>query len=80
MCRVKITGQEEGLIPAEAVVRVQTADGHTEELVVSPSQIKDNSIQAALVGRDKSGRALVELPREAASGTRRVWVTNAQLV
>lgn len=78
MCRVRVHSVEEGLVPAERVVQVPTTEG-PEELVVASSQVSDNAIAAAFIGKD-GDRVLIELPRESASGRRRVWVREQQLV
>jgi hypothetical protein len=78
MCRVKCV-VEPGLIETERVVRIPTVEGHQEEVTVSRSQVEDGAVQAALIG-EQDGRALVELPRESASGRWRLWVPSSQVV
>jgi hypothetical protein len=62
-----------GLIPSEKVVRIQGADGRTEEIAVSTKSIKGNKFTVSEVGR-RGDQVLVELPRESASGSWRMWV------
>ncbi len=81
MCRVRVNNVEVGLIPSESVVKVTTTEGD-EEIVVGTDQIKEQegpTIPAALLHKGE-GKALVELPRESASGRRRVWIRERDLV
>ena len=74
---VKLSGSiEDGLIPAEKIVRVEDADGATEEITVSTGSIDDNRLVASVIGTD-GDRVLIELPRESASGRWRMWVNKA---
>jgi len=74
---VKLSGNiEDGLIPAEKIVRVEDADGATEEITVSTGSISDNRLVASVIGTE-GDRVLVELPRESASGRWRMWVNKA---
>src|ERR1700686_561286 len=77
---VKLRGNvEDGLIPAEKIVRVKDADGATEEITVSTSSISDNRLIASVIGT-QGDRMLIELPRESASGRWRMWVNKANAV
>lgn len=64
---------EEGLMPAEKIVRIEDVDGQIEEISVPTSNIVENKLVASEIGR-REGRVLVELPRESASGRWRIWV------
>lgn len=78
MCEVKCT-IEPGLIDSERVAIIRTAEGGSEEVTVSSRAVTERGIKAALIG--KSGeRLLIELPREAASGRWRLWVTADNVV
>lgn len=77
MCKVNCE-VENGLIPSEKVARVTTADGRTEEVVVSNRQIMGGTLIASQIGED-GDRVLVELPRESSSGRWRIWVNKDQL-
>jgi hypothetical protein len=68
----------DGMMPMERIVRVQDADGATEEITVSTSSISENKLVASEIGRE-GDRVLVELPRESTSGRWRMWV-NANVV
>jgi hypothetical protein len=71
---VKLSGSiEDGLMPAEKIVRVENADGSQEEITVSTGNISGNRLVASVIGRE-GDRVLVELPRESASGRWRMWV------
>jgi hypothetical protein len=63
----------DGLIPSEKVVQIKGADGRVEEIAVPAQSIKDNKFTVSEVGRH-GDRVLVELPRESASGSWRMWV------
>lgn len=66
-----------GVGPSESIVTIPTNHG-LEEVVVYSGSIKN---QALAVGRilSRDGNALVELPRESASGRWRVWVPKSAL-
>ena len=70
---------EDGLIPSEKIVRIVTADGGQEEVAVSASQVRDNGLEAQVIGREHE-RVLIELPRESSSGRWRVWVRKDQVL
>jgi hypothetical protein len=76
MIRVLSSNISDGLMPAEKIARVETADGEIEEVSVSVKDIKDNKLMASEIGR-REGRVLLELPRESASGRWRIWVKAA---
>jgi hypothetical protein len=64
--------------PSEATVGIATADGE-EELVVDTALIDDDGLEIGRVLEKTKDRALVELPRESASGRWRVWVPRSTL-
>ena len=68
----------EGPGPSEATVGISTADGE-DEIVVDASLIRDDRLEVGRVLERKEDRALVELPRECASGRWRVWVAQSEL-
>lgn len=80
MCRVRCEISE-GLIASEKVVRISTSDGGIEEVTVSGSMIDQSSgtLHASAIGIEDEQRALIELPRESASGKWRVWVNKSNL-
>jgi len=81
MCKVRVTILGEGPGPQEKIVRIKKADGTSEELVTHSNTLKGETVETALIFRDQDGlRALVELPRESASGSWRLWVSQDQLV
>jgi len=67
-CRI-----EDGLMPAEKIVRIEDADGDIQEVWVSTSSISGGRLMASEIGR-REGRVLVELPRESSAGRWRIWV------
>jgi hypothetical protein len=59
--------------PSEKVVEITTSDG-TEEVVLHASSLdSEGRMEVGVLGCQGS-RALIELPRESASGHWRVWV------
>lgn len=79
MMRLKVDQLGEGLHPSELVVSVQTRTG-SEEVVVDPRSVKNNSLSIGWpVGRE-GNYVLVELPRPTARGSKRVWVKRDSLV
>ncbi|MGC2209620.1 MAG: hypothetical protein WA532_05860 [Candidatus Korobacteraceae bacterium] len=68
----------DGLMPSEKVVRIETADGRSEEVAVSAKNIQNNRLVAFEIGR-REGNVLVELPRESASGSWRIWVKESAI-
>lgn len=76
--RIKCDRVVDGLIPSESIVCITTHDG-SEEVVVHSGLVQDMFLFVGnVLGRD-AGKALVELPRESASGKWRVWVPEAAL-
>lgn len=69
---------EDGLMPAEKVVRVENIDGEIEEVSVPTSNISDDRLVASEIGR-RDDRVLVELPRESASGRWRIWMKASEV-
>jgi len=69
----------EGPGPSDVIVSFQTTDGRTEEVVVHKGSLQGDLLNVAVIGKDNAGRALIELPREAASGQSRVWVLDTEL-
>jgi hypothetical protein len=64
--------------PSETTVAISTADG-SEEVVVDAALIHDDGLEVSRVLEKTKDRALVELPRESASGRWRVWVLRSAL-
>jgi hypothetical protein len=80
MMRLRVEKVGQGLHPSEMVVSVRTRGGGSEELVIHPRSLKDDSLVIGWpVGTD-DGFRLVELPRPTSSGARRVWVSKDDLV
>ena len=68
----------DGLMPAEKIARIESADGKLEEVSVSTQNISGDKLMASEIGRHE-GRVLVELPRESASGRWRIWVKESAI-
>jgi hypothetical protein len=64
--------------PSQTIVAISTADG-SEEVVVDASLIHDDGLEVGRVLEKTKDRALVELPRESATGRWRVWVPRSAL-
>jgi hypothetical protein len=78
MSRLKLQRVRKGEIPSERIVDVRTADGTDEQVIVDGAQVHDDHLLVSEVHSEKN-RVLVELPREAMSGSRRLWVTRSRL-
>lgn len=78
ICKIKVSDIEEGLIPSERCVAVNTVDGK-EELWVHHTSLDRDQIEVLLVSQRENRQILVELPRETASGRKRVWISEDQL-
>jgi len=72
--RVKLESATPGPGPSETVVSIQTAAGHTEEVVVHESLVSGRTLAVSKLGTDE-GLVLIELPRESVVGNWRIWVT-----
>jgi hypothetical protein len=73
-CHVLMTGPG----PSETTVGISTADGE-EEVVVDAALVHSDGLEVGRVLEKTKDRALVELPRESASGRWRVWVPRSTL-
>lgn len=78
MSKVKAQRIEEGQIPTERMVDVRTADGTEEQVIVSDRHVKGDYLLVSEVYAERD-KVLVELPREAMSGTWRVWIQRDEL-
>ena len=76
--KVKCDKVVDGLMPAEKIARIQTADGKIEDVAVSAKSISGDKLLAAEIGR-REGKVLVELPRESVSGRWRIWVKESSI-
>jgi hypothetical protein len=64
--------------PSETTVAISTADGE-EEVVVDTALVHGEELEVRRVLERTRDRALIELPRESASGRWRVWVPRSTL-
>ncbi|HTE19884.1 MAG TPA: hypothetical protein VK689_16085 [Armatimonadota bacterium] len=78
VCEVKCEVRP-GLIESERTALVPTAEGHKEEVTVSDSEVSDDGILAAFIGK-RDGNVLIELSRESSSGRWRLWVPEQFIV
>jgi hypothetical protein len=69
----------DGLMPTEKIALIESAEGQTEEIMVSQENLIGDSLIADEIGRQE-GKILVELPRETASGRWRIWVKDSTLL
>lgn len=77
--RLKCTVSMEGPGPSEAIVAIHAADGSLEEVVVDKKSIINGYLDVGPRIASRKGETLVELPREAASGRWRLWVSENDL-
>jgi hypothetical protein len=77
--RLRARKLKEGPGPGEIIVAVTTSAGRREEIIVHRSQMHDNGIEIGEPIHQRNDERLVELPREAVSGTWRVWVLATEL-
>lgn len=78
MCRVKARITD-GPIDSERTAVIATASGHSAEVVLPASQVGEDDIVAVEICRD-ADNILVQLPRETANGSWRVWVGQDQFM
>ena len=76
--RLKYYFLTEGPGPSEATVGISTAEGE-DEVVVDASLLQGGALEVGRVLETRRNSALIELPREAASGRWRVWVAQSEL-
>ena len=76
--RVRCTVLRYGPGPSEAIVEIVTDEGR-EEVVVDAGLIQNDKLLIRRVLERTRNRALVELPRESATGRWRVWVKDSAL-
>ena len=69
----------DGQHPSEAVVKLEIADGSSEEIIVDKRSIDNEKLQIGYPISKDGDLLLVELPRETLRGLWRVWV-NKDLV
>jgi hypothetical protein len=65
--------------PSEQVVGIDTVEGKEEVVLHSSALVSQDRFEVGVIGYEND-RALVELPRESASGRWRVWVPASALV
>jgi hypothetical protein len=91
VCSIYVLGQEDDMLlmkcdilatgpgPSERVVGIKTADGNEEIVLHTSALVSNDKFEVGVLGYEND-RALVELPRESASGRWRVWVPAASLL
>lgn len=77
--RVKVTKLMDGPGPNEVLVKVETDQGHFEEVIVHSAAIESDTIDIGYPLHSENDRAFVELPRETMSGSWRIWVPMANV-
>jgi hypothetical protein len=75
---IKCTAIFDGAGPSEKVVQISTVDG-LEEVIVYSGLVREKKLEVGPVLQKKDNNALVELPRESASGRWRLWVPETEL-
>jgi hypothetical protein len=73
MSKLKTQRVRPGQIPSERFVDIRTADGTEEQVIVDGAQLEDGHLLVSEI-HSEDDRVLVELPREAMSGSWRLWV------
>ena len=76
---VKCDVLTEGPGPSEKVVAISTSEGKEEIVLHSTALDAQGNLEVGFLGSE-GNRALIELPRESASGRWRVWVPADTLV
>lgn len=66
--------------PSEAIVGIRTMQGRLEEVIVDTSLLEGAYLNVGPAVTVQENRVLIELPRESASGSSRVWVLDSELV
>jgi hypothetical protein len=64
--------------PSEKVVSITTRDGEAEEVILSTHDLENNYLEVGSPLALEDNSYLIELPREAASGKWRIWVSTDQ--
>ena len=59
---------------------IVTIQGRQVEVVVDTTLVRDGHLEVGPLVALQDDRALVELPREAASGSLRVWIPTSDIV
>ncbi len=80
MPRLKVTRIGAGLHPSEVVIAVTTADGASEEVLVDNQSLRNDALEIGYPVATEVDRTLVELPRETARGSWRLWVPTSALM
>jgi hypothetical protein len=79
MQRVKTNEVVDGPGPSEKVATITTSSGIEQVILHSSALDSANYMEIGLLGYEDN-LALIELPRESASGKWRVWVDKSELV
>lgn len=79
MPRLKVRRIGDGLHPSEVVVAVTTVDGALEEVLVDNQSLSNDALEIGYPVATEGDRSLVELPRETARGSWRLWVPTSAL-
>lgn len=64
--------------PNESIVKVQRVDGNWEEVIAPKHFVEHGFLRTQRLGSSE-GKVLVELPRESASGSWRLWVSEKSM-
>ncbi len=66
--------------PSEAIIAVTNADGLDEQVIVDRRSLAGDALKIGYPVLQDGGRTLVELPRETAAGSWRVWVHESSVI
>lgn len=78
MSKVKFEHISDGRIESERIVRLMTADGIEEEVIVAPEQTEGDYLLLPAIAEERE-RVLFELPRESSSGRWRLWISREKV-
>jgi hypothetical protein len=78
--RIRVQRVGQGLHPSEVVVAVTTADGAQEEVLVDNQPLQGDALEIGYPIATEDNRMLVELPRETACGSWRLWVPASEVM
>ena len=77
---IRCTSIEDGPGPSEATVAVLTIEGVREEVVLSKRLLQGAAMDVGAALHHETGKYLIELPRESASGRWRIWVPESEVI
>lgn len=77
---IKTTRIMDGPGPSEVIVKLMTAEGRVEEVVVDVASLQGDGLEVGPVLAKRDELLLIELPRETASGRLRLWIPDSERI